>query len=142
MKPSRRAFIALGLAGMAALGWPLFRSGFDSFAGAVLQRNFGDEIAARPDAAAFIADFRDRYLDRKLLPFIHQAYFDYGFYLLDGDGGRAAALERNIVTSFLQSSNFIDHIQGGADFSYDGLFDPYGQPCQNFLSAQALGNAS
>lgn len=142
MKSSRRAFIALGLAGMAALGWPLFRKGFDSFGRAVLQRNFGDEIAARPDTAAFINDFRDRFMDRKLLPFVHEIYFDYGIYVLDGDGARPAALERSIVTSFLQSTNFIDHIEGGADFSYDGLFDPYGQPCQNFLSAQGLSSAS
>ena len=141
MKPSRRAFVALGLAGMAALALPLFRRGFESFGRAVLQRNFGDEIAARPDTAAFINDFRDRYLDRKLLPFVHQAYFDYGFYVLDGDGGRSAALERSIVTSFLQSTNFIDHIERGADFGYDGLFDPYGHPCQNFLSALGRGGA-
>jgi len=142
MKPSRRAFIAIGFAGLAALGWPLFRKGFNSFGRAVLRRSFGDEIAARPDTAAFIDDFRDRFMDRKLLPFVHQVYFDYGIYALDGDSARLAALEQSIVRSFLQSTNFIEHLEGGAAFSYAGLFDPYEQTCQNFLSANGLGNAS
>jgi len=122
---SRRAFIAGSAAGAAALavscdlqrlgGRPLTER-MDE----VMLRHFGRDIAASPAALAFVADFALR------APSIVA-----GLAGADLD----AALEYQLVSSFLHSTTYLSHVARGEELFHFGVYDPYERPCSSQLAA-------
>lgn len=139
MAVTRRKTLAI-LGGAAVLGGGYsLATGLRSAITEMVERNFGSDIATTQDALEFIQDFIAQTNDRSTsLSLTVSGAHRLEAVRLPVNPYVIGHFERQVIESFVHSTNVAQVYPSAEEFYYSGLFSPYENPCTNQLSAAFL----